>query len=164
MFSRSVNDTHKIAAELARNLPSGTQAVALDGDLGAGKTAFAQGFIGALGYNGAVTSPTYAIVNEYELDVDICAKAPLRGGGGAQRRGLRARNDVGIVPYRMVSHFDWYRLGSLEELTDIGWYEYLERGLCIVEWSDRIPGALPEHTVKVSIRAVGESKREILIS
>jgi tRNA threonylcarbamoyladenosine biosynthesis protein TsaE len=134
MFSHSVDETRQSAVKLARNLPPNVQVITLNGDLGAGKTAFAQGFIGALGYAGAVTSPTYAIVNEYYLDDSA-----------------------------LLSHFDWYRLNTHEELADIGWYEYLERGLCVVEWSDRIPEALPEHTVKVDIRVVDDNTREITI-
>ncbi|MCL1820708.1 MAG: tRNA (adenosine(37)-N6)-threonylcarbamoyltransferase complex ATPase subunit type 1 TsaE [Oscillospiraceae bacterium] len=127
MLSHSPNETKKIAAELALVLPPETQVVALDGDLGAGKTAFAQGFIAALGVNGAIASPTYAIVNEYGK----------------------------------IFHFDWYRLSSEDELYDIGWHEYLERGLCVVEWSERIPQALPEHTVRVKINVVDENTREL---
>lgn len=130
MFSYSAAETQKIAAELAHSLPSGTQVVAVDGGMGAGKTAFVQGFVSALGYDEAVTSPTYAIVNEYLLNPP-------------------------------VFHFDWYRFTSADELYDIGWYEYLERGLCIVEWSELIPDALPERTVKVTIRTVDENTREI---
>lgn len=130
MFSYSAAETQKIAAELAHSLPSDTQVVAVDGGMGAGKTAFVQGFVSALGYDEAVTSPTYAIVNEYLLNPP-------------------------------VFHFDWYRFTSADELYDIGWYEYLERGLCIVEWSELIPDALPERTIKVTIRAVDKNTREI---
>lgn len=130
MFSHSVKETQQIAAELALNLPLGTQVVAVDGGLGAGKTAFVQGFIKALGFDDAVTSPTYAIVNEYLLTPP-------------------------------VFHFDWYRLSNSDELYDIGWFEYLERGLCIVEWSERIPDALPGRTVKVAITSPSENTREI---
>ncbi|MCL2081135.1 MAG: tRNA (adenosine(37)-N6)-threonylcarbamoyltransferase complex ATPase subunit type 1 TsaE [Oscillospiraceae bacterium] len=137
MFSYSVEDTRRIAAELARGLPPGTRVLALSGGLGAGKTAFAQGFIEALGYAGTVASPTYAIVNEYFIS--------------------------GAPTVTLCFHFDWYRLNSPEELDDIGWEEYPERGLCVVEWSDRIPGALPEHTVNVNIRVLDENTREIII-
>ncbi len=95
--------------------------VAYFGDLGAGKTAFTRGLAAGLGYTGRVTSPTFTIVNEY---------------GGA-------------VP---LFHFDMYRLGSEEELFDIGWEDYLARGgVCAVEWSERVAGALPPESVRVTI-------------
>ena len=77
--------------------------VAYRGDLGMGKTAFTRGLARGLGYEGRVTSPTFTIVNEYE-------------GGG--------------LP---LFHFDLYRLGDGEELFDIGWEDYLDRGgVCAV--------------------------------
>ena len=96
--------------------------VAFFGDLGAGKTAFTRGLAAGLGCRGRVTSPTFTIVNEYD----------------------------GPTP---LFHFDMYRLGSEEELFDIGWEDYLARpGICAVEWSEQIAGALPPEAVRVTIR------------
>jgi len=107
--------------------------VALYGGLGAGKTAFVRGLAAGLGVRGRVTSPTYTIVNEYE--------------------GRMA-----------LFHFDMYRLGSADELFEIGWEEYLSRGgVCAVEWSENIEGALPEDAVKVFLSADGEHTRRIEI-
>ena len=95
--------------------------IAFTGDLGAGKTAFTRGLAKGLGYEGRVTSPTFTIVNEYD------GKIPL-------------------------FHFDMYRLGDEDGLFDIGWEDYLNRGgVCAVEWSERIAGALPPETIKVTI-------------
>ncbi|GHU95623.1 tRNA threonylcarbamoyladenosine biosynthesis protein TsaE [Clostridia bacterium] len=124
----SVAETERVAAALAGRLPDGCRAVALRGDLGAGKTAFTRGFAAGLGYTGVVASPTYAIVSEY---------------GGK------------------LFHFDWYRLSGADELYDMGWDEYLDRGLCVVEWSERAPEALPPETLTVTITAVSENVREI---
>ncbi len=96
--------------------------VAFFGDLGAGKTAFTRGLAAGLGCKGRVTSPTFTIVNEYD----------------------------GPTP---LFHFDMYRLGSEDELFDIGWEDYLARpGICAVEWSEQIAGALPPEAVRVTIR------------
>ena len=95
---------------------SGGEILAYVGDLGMGKTAFTRGLARGLGFSGRVTSPTFTIVNEYE----------------------------GRIP---LFHFDLYRLADEEELFDIGWEDYLARnGVLAIEWSERIPGALPPET------------------
>ena len=87
--------------------------IAYFGDLGAGKTALTRGIAQGLGVTDLVTSPTYTIVNEY-----LTGRIPL-------------------------FHFDMYRLGSSDELFDIGWEDYLARGgVCAVEWSENVEYAL----------------------
>lgn len=108
--------------------------IAYTGDLGAGKTAFTRGLARGLGISGQVTSPTFTIVNEYE---------------------------GGRLP---LFHFDMYRLGSADELFDIGWEDYLARnGVCAVEWSENVDEALEEDTIRVDIRR-GESDHQRVIS
>ena len=108
--------------------------LAYRGDLGAGKTAFTRGLARGLGYKEPVTSPTYTIVNEY-----LGGRLPL-------------------------FHFDMYRLTSEEDLWDIGWEDYLERGgVCAVEWSENVPEAM-EGAVEVSIEKTGEDSRKITIT
>lgn len=107
--------------------------IAFTGDLGAGKTAFTRGLAHGLGIEERVTSPTFTIVNEYE---------------------------GGRLP---LFHFDMYRLGSSEELYDIGWEDYLARGgVCAVEWSENIDDALEQDTIRVDIRR-GEHDGQRLI-
>ena len=87
--------------------------IAYFGDLGAGKTALTRGIAQGLGVTDLVASPTYTIVNEY-----LTGRIPL-------------------------FHFDMYRLGSSDELFDIGWEDYLARGgVCAVEWSENVEDAL----------------------
>ncbi|GHV05475.1 hypothetical protein FACS1894217_02420 [Clostridia bacterium] len=122
VFTDTAAETEALAADLAENLPPDISVIALFGDMGAGKTAFTRGFMAGLKYGGVVSSPTYAIVNEY------------------------------LSPRGAVFHFDWYRLSGEAELYDLGWDEYLERGLCIVEWSERAPEVLPpERTLIIEI-------------
>lgn len=107
--------------------------VAYTGDLGAGKTAFTRGLARGLGASEPVTSPTYTIVNEY-----LSGRIPL-------------------------FHFDMYRLGSSEDLFDIGWEDYLERGgVCALEWSENIADAL-ENPIRVQLEKTGENARRITI-
>ena len=107
--------------------------IAYEGDLGAGKTAFTRGLARGLGAAERVTSPTYTIVNEY-----VSGRLPL-------------------------FHFDMYRLGSSDELFDIGWEDYLQRGgICAVEWSENVRDAL-EDALTVRIEKTGEDSRKITI-
>ena len=105
----------------------------LPGDLGAGKTAFTRGLARGLGCRETVTSPTYTIVNEY-----ITGRLPL-------------------------FHFDMYRLTSAEDLWDIGWEDYLDRGgVCAVEWSENVSAAMAGATT-VTFEKLGENTRRITL-
>ena len=108
--------------------------IAYEGDLGAGKTAFTRGVARGLGCAEQVTSPTYTIVNEY-----LSGRLPL-------------------------FHFDMYRLRSADDLFDIGWDDYLERGgICAVEWSENVAEAM-EDPITVTIEKTGEESRKITIT
>ena len=107
--------------------------LAYRGDLGAGKTAFTRGLARGLGCKEIVTSPTYTIVNEY-----LGGRIPL-------------------------FHFDMYRLRSSDDLFDIGWEDYLDRGgICAVEWSENVADAL-EGAIIVTIEKLGEESRRITV-
>ena len=107
--------------------------IAYRGDLGAGKTAFTRGLARGLGSSEQVTSPTYTIVNEY-----LTGRMPL-------------------------FHFDMYRLHSADDLWDIGWEDYLERGgICAVEWSENVAEAM-EDPIFITIEKLGEETRRITI-
>ena len=107
--------------------------IAYGGDLGAGKTAFTRGLARGLGCKDQVTSPTYTIVNEY-----LGGRIPL-------------------------FHFDMYRLRSSDDLWDIGWEDYLERGgVCAVEWSENVEDAM-EDAICITIEKLGEDSRQITL-
>ena len=107
--------------------------IAYCGDLGAGKTAFTRGLARGLGCADPVTSPTYTIVNEY-----LSGRMPL-------------------------FHFDMYRLASSDDLWDIGWEDYLERGgVCAVEWSENAADAMAG-AIRIRIEKIGDESRRITI-
>ena len=102
--------------------------------MGAGKTTFITAVCKALGVEeDAISSPTFAIVNEYRM----------RSG-------------------EPLFHFDFYRIEHLEEALDIGLYDYLDSGaLCLIEWPENIEGLLPEETLKVQIRVNPDQSRTL---
>ena len=115
-----------MALELSSNsaLP---RFVALFGDLGVGKTAFVRGFTEIFAPNARVKSPTFALVNEY--------RAP-KGSGR----------------FSAVFHFDMYRIDSEDDLDSIGFWDYPQRnGLILTEWSEKIPYALPDDHLRLTI-------------
>ena len=131
-ITKSPSETEAVGAALARVLQPGA-VIAYRGDLGAGKTAFTRGLARGLGVKENVTSPTFTIVNEY-----LSGSMPL-------------------------FHFDMYRLGSEHELFDIGWEDYLERGgVCAVEWSENVWGAM-EDAIVITISRLDEDTRKIEI-
>ena len=112
-----------------------TAFVALSGDLGVGKTAFVRGFVSALAPDARVKSPTYTIVNEY------------RGGR---------------IP---VFHFDVYRIEGEDDLYSTGYYDYLDAGYLLCEWSEKIPFALPDDRIAVEIaKTDGADGRRITLT
>ncbi|MBQ1195090.1 MAG: tRNA (adenosine(37)-N6)-threonylcarbamoyltransferase complex ATPase subunit type 1 TsaE [Clostridia bacterium] len=102
--------------------------VALRGDLGAGKTEFTRGFASIASPGSTVKSPTYALVNEYKK---------------------------GKIP---IFHFDIYRLADEDDLYSTGYFDYLERGICLVEWFENIPECLPDEYFEVIIDKINDGE------
>lgn len=129
--SHSVEETMGVGAQLAADAKP-DDCIVLTGDLGAGKTHFTKGFAAALGVKEDVTSPTFAIVEEYE--------------------GTKLR----------LLHWDLYRLEEDWELEDVDWYGLTESGaVSLVEWGDRFPDALPDDYLHVDIRVADDGTRII---
>ncbi len=125
------------AAALATAIAeSGHSVVAFEGEMGAGKTTLIRALGAVLGVADDVSSPTFALVNEY------------RDGRG-----------------RPVYHFDFYRVDSEEEAARLGAAEYFDSGyLCLVEWPARVAGLLPAVYLQVNLTVTGPETRELSIS
>jgi tRNA threonylcarbamoyladenosine biosynthesis protein TsaE len=139
--SDSPEQTRQIAAALAQGLRAG-DVVALEGELGAGKTCFVRGLAEGLGLDSKqVASPTFVLSHEYE---------PSDASRGATT----------------LIHSDAYRLHSTNELEAVGWQELLERGDAIIalEWPSRVAGGLPADRIDVRIQHTGETSRIVSIS
>ena len=139
--THSIEETKILAQKFVEALTKREEAVvvALDGDLGSGKTTFSQ-FVGeALGVRDAIQSPTFLIEKIYELY---------------------------DKPWKHLIHIDAYRLDKEEELLHLGWKEIISRqdNLVLVEWAEKVKGILPEGTIHISFKHISEREREIEIS
>jgi len=132
------SDSPETTQNLARGLApllSGGEVILLRGELGTGKTLFASALIGALGYEGAVTSPSYVLMCDYP-----------------------------VVENLTVHHLDFYRLAGDEDLETIGPEEFVgEDSIVLVEWPERCPGAFEDFTLQLDFEVAGEESRQINI-
>ena len=129
LLSNSAAETEQIGERLAKTL-HGAEVIALFGGLGMGKTAFTRGLARGLGVTDGVSSPTFALVNEYH----------------------------GAVP---VYHFDMYRVQSWDDLYSTGFFDYLDNGVLVIEWSENIESALPDDAIRVTIRRGAHDEQRI---
>ncbi len=139
LILKSETDTQALAKQLAEmNL---TGSVWLSGDLGAGKTTLTRYWLQAMGHTGAVKSPTFTLVEPYQIP----------------------QADGTIKP---VYHADLYRLNDPEELEFIGFYEYQDepKALVIIEWASRAEGYLAEPVMKIEIKRLENNDREVVIA
>ena len=134
LLTQGVAQTEALGEALGRAV--GPCTIALTGGLGAGKTAFVRGLARGLGYTGEVSSPTFALVHEYE---------------------------GGRLP---LIHFDMYRIAGWDDLESTGWFDYLRRpAVLAVEWSENVEAALPEARLTVAVaRGEKENERRITLT
>lgn len=131
--TNSAEEMIAVGERFAAKLRAG-DVVALNGDLGAGKTHFSKGLVAGLGADEDVTSPTFPLVQEY----------------------LSGR----IAIY----HFDFYRLESTAELISMGWDDYLdEGGIILAEWADKFPEVLPDTTIRLDFVIEGAGRHSVKI-
>ena len=129
VLSKSSKQTKKVskifAKELIKTKPGkGAFVVALQGNLGAGKTTFTQGFLRGLGVKSKITSPTFVLVKNYKLR---------------------------IMNYERVYHIDCYRIKAAKEILDLNWKEMISnpKNIILIEWPERISKIIPKNSIKI---------------
>ena len=137
----NLDHIHESARQFVEQMGNST-VFAFYGQMGAGKTTFIKAVCEVLGVEDVITSPTFAIVNEYTIENAQCA--------------------LYNVQCKHVYHFDFYRIKKLEEVFDMGYEEYFySGGLCLIEWPELIEDILPEDAVKVSIKENSDGTRTV---
>ena len=129
---KSLDTIHEAAKEFVKEMGEG-KVFAFYGKMGAGKTTFIKALCEVLGVEDVITSPTFAIINEY-----------TEGKGDP------------------IYHFDFYRIKKLEEVYDMGYEDYFYSGnLCLLEWPELIEDILPENVIKVTIEEQSDGTRKL---
>ena len=151
--SNNPEESKKIAKNLAAppmsrsrlDIGGGALVLALTGDLGSGKTIFAQAFAEALGVKEKVKSPTFIIFRKSKI-------IPLLAGQNSK--------------FRYFYHFDVYRINSEKEILNLGWEEIISnpKNIVLVEWADKIENILPKNSIKINFKHLKGDKREMEIT
>ena len=130
---QSLEHIHEAAREFIAAMGDNT-VFALYGKMGAGKTTFIKALCQELGVEDVVTSPTFAVINEYRSD----------------------------IAGELIYHFDFYRIKKLEEVYDMGYEDFFYSGaLCFIEWPELVEELLPGNTIKVTIEELEDGSRKL---
>ena len=134
-YTYSEEDTEEVASCISKHIPFGS-AVALQGNLGAGKTVFARGFIRGLDIEDVVSSPTFTLIKEYYADNN-----------------------------QWIYHLDLYRITDIEAALTFGIDEYIndDNAITLIEWAERIDEILPKNTVRIKLNTINENTRKIIV-
>ncbi len=153
LFSQNTEQTQRVAQRLGE-LVRGGELLLLDGQLGAGKTTFTQGLARGMNISATVSSPTFTLLKEYQVEPRPASLAVAQ-----QAVGFPASPSSQKVLY----HFDLYRLDDPDELYDLGFEEYIgSSGVCVVEWADKVVGFWPDERLRIRLTFVDETRRHLL--
>ena len=140
-ISHSAAQTQRLGMRLGELLLGG-ELILLDGQLGTGKTTFAQGLAQGMGIDENINSPTFTLLKEY---------------AGQSRPGVLRRTGPALY------HFDLYRLDNPEEIVDLGFEDYFfSNGVCVVEWAEKAGSFWPPEHLNIRMKIMSETKRGLL--
>ena len=144
---QDINTIQEAAQEFIQHIGD-ARVFAFYGKMGAGKTTFVKAICEALGCQDVITSPTFAIVNEYTISFWPLAFSQMPTANSQQPTA--------------IYHFDFYRIKKLEEVYDMGYEEYFYSGaLCFIEWPELVEEILPDDAVRVSITEQEDGSRVV---
>ncbi len=144
---QDIDHIREAAREFVENIGE-TRVFAFYGKMGAGKTTFVKAICEELGVEDVITSPTFAIINEYTI-----SSWPL---------AISTKPTANSQEPRAIYHFDFYRIKKLEEVYDMGYEDYFYSGaLCFIEWPELIEEILPDDAVRVSITEQEDGSRVV---
>ena len=154
VFVKNPAETKKLAYGIAKKflktltIHSAPHAliISLEGNLGAGKTTFTQGFARGLGIQEKIASPTFVVLKRYGIPIP--------------------RKQSRIIRSHWLYHIDCYRLKSVRELEQLGFASIVQEpgAVVLIEWGDRVHRALPKHTLRIRFRHAGENRRHIIFT
>ena len=157
--TKSTLGTKRLGKETAEKICPQKKAIILGlrGELGAGKTTFAQGFANGLGVKDKILSPTFIILKKFKIPKKLPARNPPWAGSNA---GRQASEDG----FRNFFHIDCYRINSGKELLELGFKEIISdpKNIVLIEWPERVESILPKHTMFLNFRFVNMNTREII--
>ncbi|MDY6248007.1 MAG: tRNA (adenosine(37)-N6)-threonylcarbamoyltransferase complex ATPase subunit type 1 TsaE [Prevotella sp.] len=144
----NIDQIRSAAREFIEKVLPEHSVIAFYGAMGAGKTTFIKALCEELGVTDTVTSPTFALVNEYSIPTSQKEASPVGG-----------RLEGAIV------HFDFYRIKRLEEVYDMGYedYFYQKNALCLIEWPELVEELLPDDALRVEISEESDGSRKIKV-
>lgn len=152
IITKTPKETQKVAKMLAKEIlglegRKMALVIALNGELGAGKTTFTQGFVAGLGIKEEISSPTFLIMKKVEL----------------REHKIQAKNREPKTNFKNLYHLDCYRLKNEKDLADLGMKEILAdpENIVLIEWAERVKKILPKDNIKINFKYKNQKEREL---
>ncbi len=161
VLTKSIQETKKLAQEIASDFKGG-EIICLSGDLGAGKTTFAQGLLETLGAEGPYTSPTFNIIKEYRVE-NLEFRIRIANKEFKDDDGFKIQNSKFKI--LRIFHIDAYRINS-DDLLELGFQDFAgkENTVTIIEWPENVKDIIPETAKWLDFEWLDEKKRKISIN
>ena len=163
-ITTNTEQTRKIGEMLAKELKGG-EIICLEGELGSGKTTFAQGILKGLKVEGPYTSPTFVIMKHYKKEIPNSKSQIPNKSENYKLPAYRTGRQITNYKLQNIYHIDAYRVNSVDIL-ELGWEEIVKNknNVIIIEWADRIKKIIPDDAIWMKFEWMDKDKRRIAIS